>query len=249
MQSLSLFRAKEWLHFLGFPLLGYFAGARDLGADLIAVLAGTALCLAYAYSLNEVMDRRLPASKLIFPAATLPLLVLCCLLLTGHRRWALVIAVVLWTLYSLPPIRLKALPVICTLINGVGFPLLYVVGLRRLEGRVLLFATVLVCLMVAAQLIHELCHQEEDRRQRIRTTVVAFGAGFARAVIVAALLLATVLAGFYRPPFAIPIGIGALVTVVALLDQKPAWVRRATRRGGAVVGLLLLGWQLLFPLS
>ena len=247
MQSLSLFRTKDWLHFLGFPLLGYFASSRGVAVDLVPVLASTALCLAYAYSLNDVMDRHLPRRRLAYPAATLPLLAVCAVLLTGHRRWVLLAAVATWTLYSSPPVRLKSVPIIGTLTNGIGFPLFYLLGLRQLEGRALLFAGMLGCLLVAAQLIHELCHLEQDRREGVRTTVVVFGSRPGRVASVAALGLATVLAALYRPLFAVPVGLAGLLTAVALRHREPAWVRRVTRLAGATVGLVLLAWQLLVP--
>jgi len=235
------------LHFLGFPLLGYFAFGRSVGWDLALVLVSTALSLAYAYSLNDVVDLGLPRRKLLYPLAMLPPLALTLWRLGGHRRWVFVAAALTWTAYSLPVPRIKSVPMLNTLTNGVGFSLFYLAGARVLGVRPVLFAASLACLVIGAQLIHELSHIEADRQQGIRTTSVAFGAPVARICTVMALVAGTVLAGLYNLVFVIPLSVATCLTTLALLRRDPAWVRRATRIGGVVVGLLLLGWEIAFP--
>jgi len=242
----SLYRATEWLHFLGFPLLGYFALDRNVGWDLALVLVATALSLAYAFSLNEVFDLNLPRAKLLYPLATLPPLALALWPLHGHRRHVLVAATLIWTAYSAPVPRIKSIPVLNTLANGVGFALFYLAGSRTIGARPALFAASLACLVIGAQLIHELSHLEADQGQGVRTTAVVFGGRVARICTVAALVAGTVLAGLYQHLFIIPIGVAACLTTVALVRRDPAWVRRAARIGGVVVGLLLLTWEIVF---
>jgi 4-hydroxybenzoate polyprenyltransferase len=192
---LRLYRVSDWLHFLGFTLLGVIFASQPGTIGLsrtIMILAASAGLLGYAYSLNEFYDQELErshrngqvsgtgrnTSHALFLA--LPLLGSFILLLQlSVVHFAIgVLFSILWTMYSCPVLRLKAFPVVCTMVNGVGFPVLFLMGFVAAAAPtlecILIFVT-LVLLEIPAQLIHEICHVNEDRLFLVCTTAVRYG--------------------------------------------------------------------------
>jgi 4-hydroxybenzoate polyprenyltransferase len=156
------------------------------------ILMASAGLLAYAYSLNEFYDQELEHSHRngqvsgtgrntthsLFPVIPL----LASLILLSQFSIVLfaigVLFSILWTMYSHPVLRLKAIPIVCTMVNGIGFPVLFLMGFVAGAAPtiecILIFVT-LVLLEIPAQLIHEICHADEDRLFLVCTTAVRFG--------------------------------------------------------------------------
>jgi 4-hydroxybenzoate polyprenyltransferase len=96
-----------------------------------------------------------------------------------------------------PVIRLKARPVIGTLLNALGFPLLYLYANKKMGVIQIFFFLILVMLSWAAQVLHELSHEESDKIERIKTTVVGLGEKKAIATSKASLVLAITVSIFF----------------------------------------------------
>jgi 4-hydroxybenzoate polyprenyltransferase len=192
---LRFYRISEWLHFLGFALLGILlAGPLSISSPshTVMIAVASAGLLAHAYSFNEVFDSELENScgiKKNLPGNKRSSVILSIIPMFGglillsqfsHTVLALgLLFSLLWTMYSYPIPRLKAVPFVSTLVNGIAFPLLFLIGFASVNTPSLgsaLFFLALVLLEIPAQLIHETCHSQSDRLLGFKTTVVRYGA-------------------------------------------------------------------------
>jgi 4-hydroxybenzoate polyprenyltransferase len=271
LSALRFYRVADWLHFLGFTFLGILL-ARQLGAlDLtrtMMILGASAALLAYAYSFNDVFDHQIeiPSSnrqpqangrKARSVVASLCPLALGIILLAQFSSTALFLGVLfslLWAAYSYPMPRLRAIPVICTIVNGVGFPILFLIGLQSENVDPLgsaFFFSMLVFLEIPAQLVHEICHSQGDRVRGFRTTAVHYGARKALqaailSLIAGIILVAILLAqGFMSPMAALSLGSFAIVfTIVLAFEQRLpganfSELRMKYRYGGIIAGVIV----------
>jgi 4-hydroxybenzoate polyprenyltransferase len=191
-QTLTSLRVLDWLHFLSFPVAGWFIdGAQDL-LRLAAAIAAATLLLANAFAFNNFHDmggqrspwwHRIPLALAVAPLALLPW--------TGVG--AAVAFVVISTTYSGPP-RLKRLPVVGTLLNATGFPALCLLSVRRLSLPTVSLTGLAGCWMASAQLIHEGAHRADDQAGGLKTTGILLGSKWTRVVAVLLLALAAPLA-------------------------------------------------------
>jgi 4-hydroxybenzoate polyprenyltransferase len=241
LSILRFYRISEWLHFLGFALLGILLAGKLSTPSLphiVIIVLGSAGLLAHAYSFNDVFDSELEAScgikklssnkrrSVILSISPLlgGLLLLSQLSLTVFALG--VLFSILWIMYSYPTPRLKAVPFVSTLVNGIAFPLLFLIGFASVNipsvGCVLFFFT-LVLLGMPAQLIHEICHSQGDRLLGFKTTVVRYGTGTALHVAIAGMLGAVVLVaimltqGFVNLLAALSIGCFAGIFVIVFV--------------------------------
>jgi 4-hydroxybenzoate polyprenyltransferase len=201
---LQLLRVRHFRHFLVLPLATADLARPTLrGALALGRGVGAAFCaLAFAYLANTVADRGmdrdldknplarasavadrrfdLPLAILgagaLALAATGPLLGVAAATLSLAAGWA----------YSLGP-RLKARPVIGTLMNALIFAPLLLLGLDRPAPppRFMPVAAAFVALLLQNQLLHEAADAVEDREGGVRTTFLTLGG--AGAALLAAL--------------------------------------------------------------
>ncbi len=195
------FRAGDWAHFVALPLAG-FDRSLSFSQWLPALLRGAiiaALVLSWGYLINSISDRELDASseKNPFvggprPAALhygLALALPCAALAFAASASAVVLIAVLVSiasgaLYSVGP-RLKALPVVCTLLNVGCFAPLMLVGLvgASVPASVWGLVAAFSALLLQNQLLHEAADSDEDRDGGLRTTYALLGSrGSAAAV-------------------------------------------------------------------
>jgi 4-hydroxybenzoate polyprenyltransferase len=202
----------------------------------IWTFAGLTAVLVTAYLLNQIFDRDSDAgndkcpylSRGIFGVRTLLILALgfyllastCFRRLEDAQRIPLIAALVLSLIYSLPPIRLCARPVLDLLANAVGFG-----GIAFLLGYSLspaghggLVMALPYTLLVGATFLHTTILDEDgDRRAGKRTTTVLIGAGASR---IAAVVLhgAAVATAVYsgRPTAVVLTAISLPLTLAAL---------------------------------
>ncbi len=268
--SLKFYRVLDWLHFLGFTLLGIlFAGPQDVlnPSRILIVTAGSAGVLGYAYSFNDIFDRDLQSSHVnpqnskgsnrtkLLLLSVLPMLG-SLILFSQSSPTVLVLSVLsffLWTFYSYPIPRLRAIPMVCTFVNGVGLSALFLIGfaaVRPTSAGALLFFLALVLLMIPAQLIHEAAHWREDRSSGFSTTVVRFGtetailAGAVALIGVVVLVVAMLGNGILNLLSAFSIATFASIFAGLLfLQQKPPnaaqfrTLRVKYRYGGIIAGV------------
>jgi lycopene elongase/hydratase (dihydrobisanhydrobacterioruberin-forming) len=198
VQVLRFVRVSDWFYFEGFAVLGFLMAIRE-GAPLsvptaLASIVGCGFALAYAYSLNNCfdvdIDRRTGLrtvltegelsrrTALSISLALLALSLLVTALLTRQSMEYSLLFAVLWTAYSVPPVRFKSRPILGTLTNGVGFGLLFLMGYSALGavGAVaFLFFGFLALIEIPSQLFHEMAHHAGDGMSGAWTTAVRFG--------------------------------------------------------------------------
>jgi len=202
-------RAGRWLHFLALPIAGLDSqlGMRSVLAVARGVVVAFAV-LAFGYLLNALTDRAMdrPTKNPLAGTGQLPRTVplelavfagLALVASAGAPRVAQIatgVCLASGWLYSAGP-RLKRHPVVGSLANVTNFvPLMWVGAAEGGAPRGLVpLATVLACMLLQNQLIHEAADREEDRAGGIRTSVLVLGAR--RASVAAMVLGAGVVSG------------------------------------------------------
>lgn len=246
--AIQSLRVPQWVHFLLLPAATLDAGAvRDpagaaLGLGRNMLVVGCAL--AWAYGINSVADRRmdLDARKnplAGFDRASRAALALSCLALAaavlvaamgGRIGLAMVaLSLVSAALYSVGP-RLKALPLVGTLMNVPIFvPLLGVGAREQLPAAFPALAVALTALLLQNQLLHECADVEEDARGGVATTARRLGERRVGQVIIALGLVGGALAAALARSTALRVVLLAAIPVV-ILTAFPASVPAAARR-------------------
>lgn len=227
-------RIRHWLHFLALPAASWsMAPARwEMGLSVARGVA-TAFCvLSFGYLVNAFADRHMddPAKRVAHdaddPRPVLTLLAIAALGLSSMGPPAALCATAICLLsgwvYSVGP-RLKAYPVVGTLLNATNFAPLLLVGLSRADfPRHLTPLTIsFVALLLQNQLLHEAADAAEDARGEVVTTARAVGpratALFAAAV--GAALPATIANGGHL--------IAAVVAAIAFVGVFPVVLARS----------------------
>ena len=167
---LKIFRVKEWIHYLGYTLIGSFLSQNFNILNFVV----TPLLLSYAYSLNDYYDKKLRKKYFFIP---LVLFLIFLPLLPTFSAIVSIFFVILFTLYSWPKSYLEGKPFISTLSNSIGFTLLLILpfwGLK--EFFINLYFILLIFLMNnAAQFLHEIVDYKKDKKINKITTTVKFG--------------------------------------------------------------------------
>jgi 4-hydroxybenzoate polyprenyltransferase len=185
-------RVPDWLHFLALPLIMVNPFNPDVWSLGRGVLLSF-LTLAFAYGWNTVKDdfwgeslpdgsgrssvspfttRVVSVALFLMAAATVVGSALTNVLVFG----ATVVAVISSALYSGGP-RLKARPVIGTLLNGGIFVPLCFLGASdtAVASPHVLLAVLFGALLLQNQIIHEAAHHAQDAEDGVMTTVARFG--------------------------------------------------------------------------
>ena len=174
---IKMYRVKDWIHYMGFFILGYTLYQSSINFLFLIQTVEVSFMLGYAYSLNKVFDEKMSKHNVIFPLIPL-LLALIFLIFFDLRKKILITGfLILVTLYSMPKIRLKSIPIICSLSNNIGFLLFLLLGASENLMNILTikFFFLLFFLQSSAQFIHEMVHMKEDRRESITTTAILLG--------------------------------------------------------------------------
>jgi 4-hydroxybenzoate polyprenyltransferase len=189
----SQIRLRHWAHFLLLPLAGVDpASARSVQLPAVARGVGIAfLVLSFGYLLNAISDREMDATegKNALPRAghephriAVVLLAAGALALGVFSPWPVLLATAVciasgW-IYSTGP-RLKAVPIVGSLLNVANFAPLLFVGLvaPAVPPSLPLLLGVFVPLLLQNQLLHEAADADEDRGGEVRTTFVHHGRG------------------------------------------------------------------------
>jgi 4-hydroxybenzoate polyprenyltransferase len=256
-------RVRDWAHFLVLPLAGAPTNARlSTFAPSLARGVVTAFCvLAFGYLLNGIADRHMddPAKNALAGdrgaagrAVLLAIALAAAALVLSAFGPAVALGATLvclasGSLYSIGP-RLKAYPVLGTLMNGTHFAPLLLVGAAPsgAPGGVGVLALTFVALLLQNQLLHEAADASDDERGRVLTTTRLFGVR-AAAWLSAALgtAAAAAVAGAGHPLAGVVAGLVFVGLFPALLLKAGAngaamrGVRRAHRVASAIAGAAL----------
>lgn len=167
---LKVYRIQDWLHYLGFVILGSVI----TGNFSPILFLQASIMLAYAYSLNDYFDGE-SDKKWFFAPLILglpPLILLTPLQLASYFAFMAV-----FTLYSWPKTYLEGRPMVSTLSNSFGFLFIFLLPFTGL-GQIYsfgYFVLLIFLLNTAAQLIHEIAHEKEDGKKGKITTAVCLG--------------------------------------------------------------------------
>ena len=240
MGKLGLFftrtRLLGWLHLLLLPAAGWLvAGQGEVWRLVLSLLAGAGLLwAAYAHNDHHDLGRRTHALWYRLPLLlSVPLVVPLSL-----TAWVgAVVFVALAGLYSGPP-RLKAVPLVGTALNALGFPMLCLLGVASMNRAAWSLAG-LVCLwMASAQLVHEAAHHAQDRLAGLRTSASVIGQLVSYRVSFALLLMAAPVARGISPVAAVGMALYAVLVWALSRGLQPGHLRLAMRWLG-------LGWAVL----
>jgi 4-hydroxybenzoate polyprenyltransferase len=149
--------------------------------------------LGYAYSFNNFYDKKLKKKFFLLP---LFFSLAFIFFLNFYQIFVYFLFISIVTFYSHPKFRWKSKPVISLFSNSIGFSLLFLLGSfshTNINIEKLLIFFIFLCLNTAAQFIHEIVDYEDDKRNKIFTTTVAYGIRNSKRGI----LLTLVLTGIY----------------------------------------------------
>jgi len=191
---LKYYRIKDWIHYLGYVLLGSVASKNFHWMNFWIA----SLMLAYAYSFNEYSKHK----KRYF---LLPLIISIPFLyfLSNFQFFDYFSFILIFTLYSWPKIWLEGKPIISTFSNGIGFSLLFLFPFKSYKETFYFFPILLLLffLNIGAQLIHEIIHYKMDKKIRKFTTCVKFGIKNSISLLRISLLIVIFLALFISKYF------------------------------------------------
>jgi len=268
---LRLCRVRDWMHFLPLPL-ATFDSTAPLSGGLWAAGRGVASActiLAFGYLINSVADRHMDLDARKNPliqsdagehrwalAALLAGTLLLCWLAPWPAGLAGLLCTAILYVYSAGP-RLKAVPLVGSLMNVGNFTPLLFVGMRTtdLPAHMGSVTVAFAALLLQNQFIHEGADQTEDRGGQLRTTWLTFGPYWTAAFAAAAGFAATVAAARLAPLWAGRVFLfGGLLVFVAAFPLCLMWLRDDWRRiarlriahrlAAAVFGIaLFLSWR------
>lgn len=278
-------RVESWLGWIfSFVFGSVFLGLPALWRVVVVVFA---FCLATAsiFILNQYFDRKedrentiksnlpvasgkvAPRTALIFSISLIILCLSLVFLVDTSLISLFLVYLALWTAYSVPPFRLKAVPVMDFMVSGVGAGLLpFLVGVGTSRQSNVSFSLILISalpLMLAhssGHILQALGDYEADHKTGIQTFVVKYGRK--KGVVIMGFLSLTtglmpfiyaifgILPSSYFPlfflplPFCIPIAKRYIIVIKNPTTENVVSLQKVTRKYGiaimAVVGAYVL---------
>ncbi len=176
---IKIYRISDWIHYLGFFLIGYTVNHTVLTKSFYFHIIEIMLILAYSYSVNQFFDEKMKKKSIIFPIIPLVLSLFFLSFFERYDKFLIISFILLSTAYSLPKIRIKSIPILCSLSNNIGFSILFLLaGPENITmSSTLRLFLLLFFLQSGAQFIHELSHIDDDMKNKIKTTATYFGRG------------------------------------------------------------------------
>ncbi len=236
----KIIRARDWIHQLGLPLLGYvYSNGVMLDVQLLPLLLVAALLLATAYSLNEIFDRKLCKKYVLIPLS-LGILALTISNLTSFKIFEVVLLLLIAITYSIPPLRLENVPLVCTLLNGIGFALLFSLGLTHVTFESILLVFFVFLNAIGFQLVHEISHLRiEDKFTTAKLLGTRSTISLAKIFFFSAFLVASLL--FPLIPFLSPLSwVFFLMSTSKLKHVRSRDLKESFRKLSIAYGILLL---------
>lgn len=177
---LKPYRVTDWIHYLGFYLVGFFSNSGYLTNNSFPIgLLTCSLLLSYGFCFNHIFESK--EKRKVILQSLIPLLILFPFLRFSPLLPNLIVALflLLVTIYSLPSVGLKKIPFVNLLVNTLGFGLLHLFGAvlasNKLGLDAIIFLTILCLFQSASELIHQLEHKELDLAFNVRNTAFILG--------------------------------------------------------------------------
>jgi len=182
MNPIKFYRVRDWIKNLGIPLVGILSTRLDLFSIFFSLILSS-LCLAYAFSINNFYDMKNIRNKKGFLILSIIPLIISFIISFFFSMEMLLFTLgftILYTLYSMNPIRLKKHWIFSLTINtfclGV---LLLLIGLYSVSNTLSLisftFLMIYSSFILTSEIIHQIAHVEEDKKERINSFPIAFG--------------------------------------------------------------------------
>ena len=229
-------RVLGWAHLLLFPAAGWLvAGQGQIWRLLLALLAGAGLLTAaHAHNDHHDQGRRHARGWYVAPLIVALLLTL---LLSGASMAGAICFAALAGLHS-GPLRLKAVPLLGTLLSALGFPMLCLLGVASMTPAAWSLLGLAGLWIASAQLVNEAAHLAQDRVQGLRTTAAMLGPVASSRVTFALLLMAAPVARGISPVAAVAMALYAVAVALLGRGLSPVHLRLAMRYLG-------VGWAVL----
>jgi len=229
-------RVLGWAHLLLFPAAGWLvAGQGQVWRLVLALLAGAGLLTAaHAHNDHHDLGRRHARG---WYAAPLALALLITLFLSGASMAGAICFVALAGLYS-GPLRLKAVPLVGTLLVALGFPMLCLLGVESMNRAAWSLLGLAGLWIASAQLVNEATHLAQDRVQGLRTSAAMLGPVASNRITFAMLLMAAPVARGISPVAAVAMALYAVAVGLLGHGLAPGHLRLAMRYLG-------IGWAVL----
>ncbi|MEM5832120.1 MAG: UbiA family prenyltransferase [Candidatus Aenigmatarchaeota archaeon] len=189
---IEFYRIKDWFKILGYPLIGLLLANSDIEIFIVNIII-SALGLAYCFSINDYWDHlkegeknyvgkiiETQGKKKVLFACFFPFF-LCLPLLLLIKSYPLIIFLcfmLLASIYSMPPIRLRNKPILDLIMNSLMFPCLFAFSFfdsfNSLTTFIFFFINFIYYFFVS-ELIHQMAHYKKDKSCGRTTTLILLG--------------------------------------------------------------------------
>ncbi|MBU0762976.1 MAG: UbiA family prenyltransferase [Candidatus Altiarchaeota archaeon] len=211
---IKFYRVNEWLHILGLSMLGYFYSTKsphNLFSILLLMLISS-LYLAFGYSSNCILGKLGKKTSL----SDVVISILPCLagliisyVVSFYIFISFLSGAIIAVLYSGPIVNFKGTPYISLLSNSSLFVFLLLFGIFMGGGylgtETVLFLLVVFMLIIPFQIVHEIEHRNEDKKDGLKTTVNSLSLINARHIIFMSILLVCGIVLFMKINYAPPL--------------------------------------------
>lgn len=243
---LTLFRFRDWIHYLGFIVLGLVFGGFSI--NLFILLLTSVALLSYAFSLNEVYDKGLKTKLFLWP---LVISIILLIFLNLVQILFALIFIIIMTMYSYQFPRLKSKPIICTLCNAVAFPCLFAIGffeLGILNYNFIYFFSILLLLSFVIQLIHELSDIDDDKINGVITTAIKFEEDKVRILLWLSLVIIMIITTLFLPSRYYLFSLILFIFYFVIRIKRDDWhrIRIEFKYIGTAIGIVIALSELLF---
>jgi len=192
----KFYRVKDWVKNLGIPLVALFLARQLEILAFFIILIHSSFLLAYSFSINDFFDFKLmeennyTSKKIKQGAPERGVLLLILLPFFGIFATSLflpfrtivltLIFIILFGIYSCPPLRLKRHWLFSLLINPICIGVLlflisYFSMSNQLTNKAFMFVIVFFSYIFSTELIHQIAHMKKDKKARIRSFPNEYG--------------------------------------------------------------------------
>lgn len=190
---LEFYRVKDWIKNLGISLIAFLTATSSFNfsifQQILLFLVAMILAYAYAFSINDFFDYQLSKEinyigkiirkfkeKTVVFLCFVPLICfsLIILFLNKVSSYLLFFFVLFYTLYSIPPFRIKryyffSIPVNAICIGLLTYISAYFLLADEITFKVVMFSIIFCSYLVFQEIIHQIAHKKKDKNVSIHS--------------------------------------------------------------------------------
>jgi len=184
----KFYRIKDWIKNLGITAIGAELGDFNLFGFFYSIFLSI-VCHAFIFSINNFCDLEFRKSKknsenfIQYPYIFVIIPMIFAVLLSYFVSFTIFVIVLiillLGTLYSAPPFRLKRYWPFSLTINGVSGSLFLLLGYYSTTNtfvvQLLIFSFAFFSFICSCEIIHQLAHKSVDKRDKIKSFPNVYG--------------------------------------------------------------------------